>query len=102
MRDVTQALETILPDGTPHSDSVAALKLIIESTTSRYVGDLESGDDAHNGGVVYWPSDKEEVREILADLWGAFLPAGIRDQIAEYLVEGTPDPHDWPNAFCPD
>jgi hypothetical protein len=94
----TEELEIILRVNAPYSDTGDALKLIIDSVTSRYVGELENGDDAHNGGVIYWPTDKEEIREIMTELWGALIPASIRDDIIKYLMRGTTDPNDWPLA----
>jgi hypothetical protein len=104
LNDLNHALRNMLPINIPYEDmdGATAIKLIFAPVAARYTGSLESSED-HDGGICYRPSDGEEIREILADFWGEYLPAKLREEIAEQILrEGTFSLEDWPEAFCDD
>jgi len=87
------ALENVLPTGNRHrdGDSATALELIVGLVADRYIGNLESSEDRH-GDVWYLPSDADDIREIMTGLWGEYLPALLREEIAERIIrEGWPE-----------
>jgi hypothetical protein len=96
LNDLNCALESVQPASArhrnrPYSDHPTALELIVGSVAAHYIGDMESDEDRY-GAIWYRPSDEDDIREILADLWGKYLPAMIREKIAEDLIrEGWPE-----------
>jgi hypothetical protein len=106
LNDLSFVLKNVLPTGIPHKDSASesasASELVLRTVSASYTGNLESSED-HDGVICYRPSDGNEIREILTDLWGAYLPAMLREKIAEQIIrEGTSSLEDWPEAFCDD
>jgi hypothetical protein len=97
LTDLNHTLENVLPIGTPRKNpdrsNATALELIVGSVAERYIGEMESDEDRH-GAVWYRPSDEEDIREILVDLWGEYLPTMIREKIAEQLIK-----EGWPELF---
>src|SRR5262249_28064724 len=93
LNDLNRTLENVLPACNRYRDSATVLELIVGSVADRYIGDLESSEDCH-GDVWYLPSDADDIREIMTDLWGKYLPALLREEIAERIIrEG------WPEGF---
>jgi len=102
LNNLNHALENVLPAGISCKNSATAIELIFRSVAASYTGNLESSED-RDGGICYRPSDGEEIRKILTDLWGEYLPAILREKIAEQILrEGTSSLDDWPEAFCND
>jgi hypothetical protein len=102
LNDLKHALENVLPAGISCKNSATAIELIFRPVAASYTGNLESSED-HDGGICYRPSNGNEIREILTDLWGEYLPAMLREKIAEQIIrEGTSSLEDWPEAFCDD
>jgi hypothetical protein len=103
LNDLNNALENVLPAGTIREDNAtAAIELIFKPVAASYTGSLESSED-HDGGTRYRPTDGEEIREILTNFWGEYLPAVLHEKIAAQIIrEGTFSLDDWPEAFCDD
>ena len=102
LNDLNRVLKNVLPAETSSKDSATAIDLIFRSVADRYTGLLRSNED-HNGNVCYRPSDGEEIHEILTDLWGEYLPATLREKIAEQIIrDGTYSLDGWPEAVCGD
>jgi hypothetical protein len=95
LKNSNRVLENVLPARTPHRDisrriHPSALELIVGSVAHEYIGDLESSEDRY-GAVWCLPSDDDDIREIMADLWGKYLSAMVCDEIAEQIIrEGWP------------
>jgi hypothetical protein len=86
LKDLNRSLKNVLPAGP------TALELIVGSVAAHYIGDMESDEDRY-GTVWYPPSDEDDIREILTDLWSKYLPAILREEIAEQIIrEGWPKP----------
>jgi len=74
------------------------LTMIRNSAINRYAGELRKWEDFPEGGYLYTPMDEDQIRDLLAMLWGPLAHPRMIEQAFQTLI--TDGAQHWPKGWC--